>query len=308
MTPSDTTGTRPARPVRPPIVVGVDGSDPALEAARWAAREARARGLPLRLAHACSLPPVRYPVDARAEQQWIDAMTAHGERILAEAAAAAHAVEPAAEVEVDQRLGRPVDILVAESERARMLVLGTRGLGGFQGLLVGSVSTAVAAHAHGPVVVVREAVDRPSAAPVVVGVDGSPASEAAVAFAFEQAALHGAPLRAVHTWLDISYTGGWVALPALVDWDAVAEEERLLLDQRMAGWQEKYPEVAVERVVVRDRPVRALLDHAATAQLVVVGSRGHNALVGMGLGSTSQALAHHCPCPVAVVRPQRNET
>lgn len=304
MTPSDSTGTRPAHPLRPPIVVGVDGSDPALEATRWAAHEARTRGLPLRLAHACSLPPMRYPMNVRAEQQWIDAMTVHGERVLAEAAAAVHAVEPSVEVEVDQRLGRPVDILVDESERARLLVLGTRGLGGFQGLLVGSVSTAVAAHAHGPVVVVRSAVAPRATAPVVVGVDGSPASEAAVAFAFEQAALHGAPLLAVHSWLDISYTGGWVALPAVVDWDAVAEKERMLLDQRMAGWQEKYPEVAVERVVVRDRPVRALLDHAADARLVVVGSRGHGALVGMGLGSTSQALTHHCPCPVAVVRPQ----
>ena len=87
-----------------------------------------------------------------------------------------------------------------------------------------------------------------------------------------------------------------------LDWDAVHEGERRLLAERLAGWQQEFPDVKVTRVVTRDRPVRSLLEAAHTAQLLVVGSRGRGGFSGMLLGSTSHALLHHSPCPVAVVR------
>jgi nucleotide-binding universal stress UspA family protein len=295
------------QPLRPPIVVGVDGSDSALRATEWAAAEALRRKLPLRLVHVCVLPPIRHPATIAEQGLWIDALADSGQHILTEAASAARAVAPAVELGTDQRMGFAAEVLIEESKGAHAVVLGSRGLGGFSSLLVGSVAIALSAHGHCPVIVVRGAVPG-QAGPVVVGVDGSPASEAAIRFAFDEASVRRTDLVAVHTWLDIAFTGAWTALPTTIDWDAVEVDETMLLDERLAGWQEKYPDVAVERVVLRDRPVRALLDKAEGAQLLVVGTRGHGPLVGMGLGSTSQALLHHAECPVAVVRPDLEGT
>ena len=136
---------------------------------------------------------------------------------------------------------------------------------------------------------------------VVVGVDGSPVSERALAFAFDEAALRGAPLVAVHTWLDL------VADPVvglLTDWAAVEAEEQVVLGERLAGWARKHPDVPVRRVVRRDGPTHALLTEAEGAQLVVVGSRGRGGFAGLLLGSVSHAVLHRSPCPVAVVRPE----
>ncbi|MBC6445816.1 universal stress protein [Actinokineospora xionganensis] len=299
------------QPLRQPIVVGVDGSDSALRATQWAAAEALRRKLPLRIVHVCVLPPIRHPATIADQGLWIDALADNGQHILAEAAATARAVAPTVELVTDQRMGFAAEALIEESARAHALVLGSRGLGGFQRLLVGSVAIALSAHGHCPVIVVRGAFPgqaTPGTGPVVVGVDGSPASEAAIRFAFDEASVRRTSLVAVHTWLDIAFTGAWTALPTTIDWDAVEVDETMLLDERLAGWQEKYPDVAVERVVLRDRPVRALLDKAEGAQLIVVGTRGHGALLGMGLGSTSQALLHHAECPVAVVRPDPEGT
>ncbi|MFC7615416.1 universal stress protein [Actinokineospora soli] len=282
-----------------PIIAAVDGSASALDAVRHAARDARQHNLPLRLLHAYPPPPPRLPAALDPDDAWVAAMTERGDRILAEAAAVARAtgVEPV----LDQRMGPPSTVLAAASEDAYEIVLGSRGLGGFRGLIAGSLALSMAAHAHCPVVVVRGSA--PEDGPVVVGVDGSPVSEAALAFAYEQAARRGVALRAVHAWQDTAYTGGYVAIPILVDWDAVVQDETALLAERLAGWAEKYPEVRVERFVVRSQAARALLDLAEGAQLVVVGSRGHSPLVGVGFGTTAQAVLHHAECPVAVVRP-----
>ncbi|MGW5055036.1 universal stress protein [Actinokineospora sp. NPDC004072] len=283
------------------IIAAVDGSPAALDAVRWAAREAAARGLPLRLLHAYPPPPPRLPAALDPDDRWVAAMTDHAERVLAEASAAARAAAPGVTPILDERMGTPSQVVVDASLDAHAVVLGSRGLGGFRGLLAGSLALTMATHAHSPVVVVRGA---PEQGPVVVGVDGSPAGEAALAFAFDQAAHRGVGLRAVHTWLDTAYTGGWYPLPVLMDWDAIAEDERAFLAERLAGWTEKYPEVPVERIVVRDRPARALLDHAEDAQLLVVGSRGHSPLAGVVLGGTAQAVLHHAECPVAVIPPR----
>ncbi|GGS28363.1 universal stress protein [Actinokineospora fastidiosa] len=276
-----------------PIVVGVDGSDSALAAVAWAAAEARRRALPLRLVHACALPPLLAPAD---ERRWVAELTAFGEQALRTASAAVE------DVVVDHQvlIGSAVPALVGESARAHSLVIGHRGLGGFHRALVGSVAVALAAHAACPVVVVRGTSAEDG--PVVVGVDGTPASEAAIAYAFGAAALRGARLVAVHTWSEVMLSGRWRALPD-ADRTAAGAAAARLLDDWIAPWTPRYPLVAVERVVRCDRPVRALVEHAEGAALVVVGTRGTGEFTAMGLGSTSQAVLHHAPCPVAVVRP-----
>ena len=284
-----------------PVVAGVDGSECALQAVRWAAAEAVRRRRPLRLVAAHAWPAgglVGDPglgVDPQAVLR--DVVRGH----LATAATAAATASPELLVEQVEVTGLPVPVLQGESARAELVVLGDRGLGGFTGLLIGSVAVALAAHAACPVVVVRGAEpDRPAPRePVVVGVDGSPASEAAVAFAFDAAALRGVPLVAVHTWQDTLVDP---TLAPLIDWKAAEADERGVLAERLAGWAEKYPDVEVRLLVTRDRPARALVEESGRAQLVVVGSRGRGGLAGMLLGSVSQALLRHAACPVVVTR------
>lgn len=287
------------------ILVGVDGSPSALQAVEWAAREAVRRQLPVRLFHACVLPPRSRHITAHAGAEVPEVLVEQGHRWLRRAKARAREAASAVQVETELRVGSPVAKMVDESAHALMVVLGSRGLGGFRGMLVGSVSSGVAARGRCPVVVVRGPVPGeppPERGPVVVGVDGSPTSDAAVAFAFEEASLRETSLLAVHTWLDVSVAETWAALPFDIDWQAVAEDEGRLLAERLSGWGEKYPDVPVRREVLRDRPVRGLLAQAEGAQLIAVGSRGRGGFSGMGLGSTSQALLHYSQCPVAVVR------
>lgn len=287
-----------------PVVVGVDGSESALRATRWAAREAARRKLPLQVVHALGWPIEPYSA-------WNPGFGTDYRRQAEELAAAsvADAARVAAEtvpgITVDQRVltGFPIPRLTELSHDAGLLVLGSRGRGGVVGLLTGSVAVALAAHAACPVVVVREGGER-TEGPVVVGVDGSPLSEAAVGFAFDAAAVRGAPLLAVHAWNDTFLAP---ELTVAFDWDAIVEEERALLAERLAGWGTKYPDVPVQRLVVNDYPARALVEHSVKAQLVVVGSHGRGGLTGLVLGSVSQALLHRAECPVAVVRSEPRE-
>jgi len=284
-----------------PVVVGVDGSSSALDAVAWAAREAERHRLPLRLVHALLVPVGGYPEILVAEAEVRQALENQAEVWLKAAEDAARAVAPSVEVASAVVSGAVVPVLVEESRRARLVALGSQGLGGFTGLLVGSAAVGLSAHGVCPVVVVRGTSSADG--PVVVGVDGSPASEAAIAFAFDAASTRGAPLTAVMTWTDFLVDSPYDEARLAIDWQQVEESEQRLLAQRLAGWQEKYPDVHVDRVVVRDRPVRALLGLAEDARLLVVGSRGHGGFTGMLLGSTSQALVYHAPCPLAVVRP-----
>ena len=289
------------------VVAGVDGSECGLQAVRWAAAEALQRQLPLRLVAAHAWPSgglVGDPglgVDYRAVLR--DVVLGH----LATAAADARQVAPELDIEQVEVTGYPVPVLLGESAHAEIVVLGDRGLGGFTGLLIGSVAVEVTAHASCPVIVVRgsepdRTVPRPE--PVVVGVDGSPTSEAATAFAFEAASLRRVPLVAVHVWRDVLVDA---TMAPLLDWDVIDSDEREVLAERLAGWTEKYPDVPVRRLVARDRPARALVEESGRAQLVVVGSRGRGGFHGLLLGSVSQALLHHAHCPVAVVRSPRGD-
>ena len=290
------------------VVAGIDGSSSAVQAAVWAAAEAVRRGRPLRLVQVYALPQVKAPVAFGTHEQVRAGLAERAEGWLADAKAAVLAEHPGLEVGTAAREWSPVTALVQESQHAELIVLGSRGLGGFTGLLVGSTAVAVAAHTHCPIVVVRGRTPHdppPSAGPVVVGSDGSPDSEAAIAFACEEAKLRGAALVAVHTWSDVLADGMLRPHPLQEDPAEIAVAERGKLAEQVAGWQRKYPDLAIELEVVRGRPVRTLLERGEDAQLVVVGCRGRGGFTGMLLGSTSQALIAHSPCPVAVVRPQR---
>ncbi len=144
----------------------------------------------------------------------------------------------------------------------------------------------------------------PTEGPIVVGIDGSESSKAAVEVAFEQAAARGASLVAVNVWSDVSVQPSLGASPEDPLWSSIQTGEEVVLSERLAGYQERYPDVTVERVVARDRPVRVLSEFAEKAQLIVVGSRGRGGFTGMLLGSTSNALLHTADCPVMIVRPE----
>jgi nucleotide-binding universal stress UspA family protein len=289
-----------------PVVVGVDGSESAAHAAHWAAVEATRRHLPLRLVHAVRTPTLTYTGGPFVDQQYVNDMTAEGHHQMAGLTAQITDIHPELDVRTSVVVADPQATLVAESKTAALMVLGSRGLGGFTGILVGSTAVALVAHGHCPVAVIRTRTPDgipPVGGPVVVGVDGSPAGDAAVALAFEEASLRGTDLVAVHTWIEYSSDNAYAyARQYVLDWDAIETRERELLAQRLDGWQEKYPDVQVRRIVTRDRPVRALLEHSAEAQLLVVGSRGHGGFGGMLLGSTSQALIYHATCPLLVAR------
>ncbi|HEX9337923.1 MAG TPA: universal stress protein, partial [Pseudonocardiaceae bacterium] len=236
------------------------------------------------------------------DQGYFDELEKSGRQQVADVRAEIAELHPDLAVHTEAIIADPVATLIAESRTAHLLVLGSRGLGGFTGILVGSTAIALVAQGRCPVAVIRGAT--PADGPVVVGVDGSPASEAAVALAFEEASLRGVDLVAVHTWIEYSSDNAYAyARQFAVDWNAIETRERETLAERLAGWQEKFPDVAVRRIVTRDRPVSALLEHGADAQLLVVGSRGHGGFTGMLLGSTSQALIYHATCPLLVARP-----
>lgn len=291
-------------PANSPVVVGIDGSDHATDAVRWAAAEAALHHAPLTIAHVMAgdivydgmLPPT---------PAMLDDMRRDGEAMLRAAAVIARqAAGGDISIETVQPEGHPVTKLRDTARGARMLVLGRSGHSRLTGTFwLGSTVEQLATHAVGTVVVVRGRTDLDASAPVVVGVDGSPTSEAALGAAFDEASFRRAPLHALHAWTASYLTTMYPSEPVLVDWEPVADVEERRFAERMAGWGEKYPDVSVTRTMVNDRPTKALREAATGAQLLVVGSRGRGGFTGLMLGSTSQHLIHHADCPVMVVRP-----
>lgn len=271
-----------------PVVVGVDPSDCAREAADWAADLAAAWGAALQLVHVVPEQPVITEVPP-----WL------GE--LQDAARRTGAGSPRADI----LWGVTADVLAGEAVGARMLVLGSYGEGAGSGMLAGALALGLLDRVTCPVAVVRgltPGVPPPRSGAVIVGVDGSPAGRAALEFAAGTAGSVNAPLVAVHTWVDVVNGIHGAArrheVPA-----TLAAEGGALLEAELDALAGLYPDLPVERDLVVDTPVRALLDRARDARLIVVGHRGHDTGAGMLHGSTSRALVEFAPCPVVVITP-----
>lgn len=289
--------------MQPKIVVAVDGSPTSKKAVEWAARDAGLRHAPLTLVHVLPNPvvgmwPAPPTVDAYAA--WRET---RGREILDESQ---HIVDGVllelgpVPVERETFVGSVIPTLVNLSKDAAMIVVGCRGESGLPRRLLGSVSTGLAHHAHCPVAVVHD--ERPvdsttREAPVVLGIDGSPASEQATAIAFDEASQRGVELIALHSWADY----GSFELPEGA-WRDQLEIGRETLAERLAGWQERYPDVPVDRCLVHGDPATQLVEASELAQLTVVGSHGRGGFAGMLLGSVSSAVVQTARTPVIVVR------
>ena len=284
------------------IVVGVDESPAAKVAVRWAARDAELRKIPLTLVHATSpevatWPNVRLPAGlARWNRD-------HGRRLLDDAFKVAEEATQhggPAEVHTEILPSAAVPTLVDLSKDAEMLVMGCRGSGRWPGRLMGSVSSGLLHYAHCPVAIIHDEdplMPHPSQAPVLVGIDGSSASELATAIAFDEASRRNVGLTAVHAWSDVDVSE-WPG----IDWPVTQSMAEEVLAERLAGWQEQYPDVQVSRAVVRDQPARQLVQRSEEAQLVVVGSRGRGGFAGMLVGSVGETVAQMARMPVIVAR------
>jgi nucleotide-binding universal stress UspA family protein len=278
------------------IIVGVDGSVTARAAVEWAANDAFRMRMPLRIVHALDRSP--YQIGKYPDITLSDALLREGQRILHEAEALVRERQPTVEVTTQDVEGTPAVVLREQAKGAAELVVGSRGLGGFAGALLGSVSTQLAGHVHGPVVVVRGEL-RPVRGEVVAGVDDSPECEPALAYAFEQAKLRGATLRVVHAWQLPVHA---FAPEAAYDMDEVRTAQHQVVRDRVEALRTGYPQVTVIEDVISAHPVDALVEASGRADLLVVGSHGRGALGSMLLGSVSRGVLHHAGCPVAVVR------
>ncbi len=285
------------------IVAGYDGSPASETAVWWAAAEAGRRRARLRLTYALAMSFLSSPLGIPSVPLPTDVLREGAERLLAEVAQRIRETFPRLSVDAVVTFGGAAQALLQEATTAVLVVLGSRGLGEFRDLAMGSVSAHVATHATCPVVVVPPHWQSGQATGgIVVGVDGSKSSLEAIEFAFEQAEARQATLTAVMAWHDPVSTGPNDPLPIVYDLDTLEEESAALLAESMAGHRDKYPNVPVHEDLVRGTAHDVLLAAGRSAELLVVGSRGRGAFRGLLLGSTSRALVHHPPCPVAVVR------
>jgi nucleotide-binding universal stress UspA family protein len=283
------------------MLVCIDGSAASDAAVAWATREAVMRHLPITLMH--GVPPlvVGWPVG----QLYADMpgwQEENGQHVVDQARKTLSANlgdSNPPEIHTEMVYSSVVPALIDASKDAWMVVAGSQGLGAVGRLLLGSVTTKLLQHAHCPVGVIHadEDVSADSNAPVLVGIDGSPASESAIALAFDEASHRRVELVALHAWSDVG------VFPMLgMDWRDSETKGQEILAERLAGWQEQYPDVSVKRLIFCDKPSRWLVQESERAQLVVLGSHGRGGFAGMLLGSVSSHVAHLATVPVIVVR------
>lgn len=289
-----------------PIVVGVDGSAQGRLALDWAAAEAALRKAPLQIVFGRSVRSVvPSPRMAGAPEPYLpDDWAATAERELAGAASRAGELAPEIGISVRREPVDPGRLLVDLSDSATLVVVGSRGLGGFAGLLLGSVSTYLASHARSPVVVVRAepgSLRGPEQPPeILLGVDGHAPAMSAIEFAFAEASRRGIRLRALHAWPHPQPAGSAERPGGDVPPDAAAEQARLLAEA-LAGWQEKYPDVRVHAEIRQDSPGSILTALSGQAELLVVGAHHRTHRIGLALGVVNHAVLKHALSPVALV-------
>ena len=280
-----------------PVIVGVDGSEESLLAVEWAALEARRHSSPLRIVSAPDVVPRMHAYHA-SPGEIAAALRGISARALDAAITRSEEVAPGLAVDTGLLTGPPAVAVAESGSGASMLVVGARGAGGFAAMMLGSVSRYVAAWAPCPVAVVREettAVHRE----IAVGVRDPQDVTGTLAFAFEEAALRGADLVAVHTWYWLPSGQAGALRPA--DPERFAAEAARHLTAELEGWHDKYPDVRVRQDIIRGHPGRVLASYSARTDLVVLGRHGHPAAPGPGIGSVQHAVLDHAHGPVTVV-------
>jgi nucleotide-binding universal stress UspA family protein len=284
------------------IVVGVDGSRASHQALRWAAAEAGRRGAALDVVHAWMTP---YPLDPPDYFTDPAPFQARGAEVLERALVSLALPEPApTEVRPVLVQEYPSTALLQAAEGAALLVVGSRGRGGFSGLLLGSVSQNCVQHAPCPVAVIPPGWTGEEHGRVVVGVDGSDASYGARHWAITTAAGRHAELEVVNAY-DYMQVVMPMGIAPGIDRELLEKASHTLLEEMVGpavGAAAARPR-SVQLIPVHTGPARALLDSAIGADLLVVGSRGRGGVKGLLLGSVSQQCLHHAPCPIVVVRP-----
>ncbi|MCX5262522.1 universal stress protein [Streptomyces sp. NBC_00199] len=307
------------------VTVGLDGSRESRSAAEWAAREAKLRGLPLKVVQVgqpLPEPMVQASLPGAGTGRHLTGPSGTGAspaqglgQVSREAAQGLRMRHPGVAVHAEQISGRPADALVEAAQSAELLVLGSRGLGGIGGFMVGSVGLSVIAHTDRPVVLVRaletaadeheaDPVGVPSAAtpflPVVLGLDIEDPDGTLIEFAFDAAGRRATSLRVVHGWNPPPYYAyGTPVSPALHEGLALADAQALA--EVLRPWQHKYPDVKVVEVSRYGSPAVHLVEASGGASLVVVGRRVRRSPFGAHIGHVTHAVLHHSTAPVAVV-------
>jgi nucleotide-binding universal stress UspA family protein len=292
-------------PTKNGVVVGVDGSPGSASAMRWATDEAALRNVALTVVHVVSTTSGAWR-ESSMVPEWMCGQRERGRQVLRDARRLIREMHPPPgelRVRCQMPSAHAVSALVELSKDADLAVAGCLGTGTLRGRHLGSVSSGLAHYARCPVAVVRDgaAARDDATSPVLLGVDGSAGSEAATAFAFEEADRRKVGLVALHTWRDVSVFDSAISISGK-GWPALHAERDEFLTGRLSGWVERYPGVPVRRIIVRQDAAVALVDQARAAQLVVVGSRGTGGFTGMLLGSVSAAVILLAEVPVIVVR------
>jgi nucleotide-binding universal stress UspA family protein len=277
------------------VLVGVDRSECGQQALGWAVQDAATRGSVLTIAHVVDLPRI---ADVPLSSELVDAAARAARQMLDAAVGRSHRTHPRLEIGSRLASGSPAAELLRLAADADQLVVGSRGHGGFASLLLGSTAAQLAAHASCPVIVVRGSAT--AGGPVVVGVDGSDRSEAALDYGFAYATRHGLPLHALHVYPNYPTMVAYPMAP--IDMQVVRDGAELFLSQAVTQWSAKHPDVPATHQVAEGTPAHALANTSKNASLLVVGSRGHGGFAGLLLGSVSQAIVRHAHCPVAVAR------
>ncbi|MEU4498554.1 universal stress protein [Streptomyces sp. NPDC023998] len=285
------------------VTVGLDGSNESMAAAEWAAREARLRGLPLRLVNVWEPQPyIQAPLLGGETMQY------RAERIPRETADELRLRHPDVEITADQVAGRPGTVLPDEARDAELLVLGSRGLSGVAGFMVGSVGMAAVAHTERPVVLVRaqetaedeREADSTAYRPVVLGLDIEHADDSLIEFALDAAARRATALHVLHSWsLPPYYPYGLPVDPRMIA--QLAAQQADSLAGTLHPWRQKFPAVEVVQRPRLGKPANHLVDASHDASVVVVGRRTRRSPLGAHIGPVTHAVLHHATAPVAVV-------
>jgi nucleotide-binding universal stress UspA family protein len=286
------------------IVVGIDYSPASDAALAWALECSAHSTSRLRIVHVSETSETELRILDSEGWRVEDQLRERGKMLADAALATARTSYPDVPVAAHVTMGSAAAVLVEESKEADLVVVGNRGIGGFRGLLLGSTALRVTARAHCPVVAVPEASSDgpPSRSGIVVGVKNANDAEAALDFAVRQAADHGnEPVTVVHAWEIPALLRAGPVAPLVYDWDLVAGQERVRVEEALLPWSRRHAGVEVRIKAIQGHPAQVLAEEARHARLLVVGGRGRGSMRGAVLGSVSHAVLHHAATPVAVV-------